>query len=130
METLQFLKVHYDAFHLSLKQECEKHGIEIKFREDFSGDIEQVNQIEGWCPDFYGKNFESGRFRLVTEYGWRKTEFPMEAEIKGVIRAGYQTWTFAYKYADYLEPLFETNAPLMTNIKSDFVIFLKKLVYE
>ena len=130
METRQFLKVHYDAFHLSLKQECEKHSIEKKFREDFSGDIEQVNPIEGWCPDFHGKIFESGRFRLVTEYGWRKSDFPMEAEIKGVILAGYQSWSFMYKYADYLEPLFETNAPLMTNVKSAFMVFLKKLVQE
>jgi len=54
----------------------------------------------------------------------------MEAEIKGVIQAGYQSWTFMYKYADYLEPLFETNAPLMTNVKSAFMVFLKKLVQE
>jgi len=52
------------------------------------------------------------------------------AEIKGVIRAGYQTWPFMYKYADYLEPLFETNAPLMDDVKSAFVVFLKKMVQE
>ena len=61
---------------------------------------------------------------------YEKSDFPMEAEIKGVILAGYQSWPFMYKYADYLEPLFETNAPLMTNVKSAFVLFLKKMAQE
>src|SRR6056300_259181 len=121
MDAYQFLKVHYDAFHLFLKQECEKHGIDIKFRDDFLTDVEHVSPIDGWCSNFHGKGCESGRFHLIVDRGWKKIDFVDEVEMMGTIRAGFQTWTFKYHYVECLNSVLETNAPLMDNNKREFV---------
>jgi len=132
MEHYEILKNHYDAFHMFLKEECKRYGMDIKFHEDFTKDIKTINGDS--FAKYIGKTFTVGDFTMVIRGGKVLGENIMDIEVKtltveGDILVDGRSWPFNYKSTDYdTYNYIETNAPIYGIVNKELNKFLQELV--
>jgi len=132
MEHYEILKNHYDAFHLFLKEECKRYGMDIAFNEDFTKDIKSINGDS--FAKYIGKTFTVDEFTMVIKGGYLEKENIMDIivnclTVEGDISVDGKTWPFNYKSSDYdTYNYIETKAPIYGIVNKELNKFLQELV--
>lgn len=132
MEHYEILKNHYDAFHMFLREECKRYGMDITFNEDFTKDIKTINGDS--FSKYIGKTFTVDEFTMVIRKGHVIKERIMDIDVncvtvEGDISVDGRSWPFNYKCSEYdTHNYIETKAPIYGIVNKELNKFLQELV--